>query len=111
MPINKGATSVDINKRRIINGGDADVMQLYPMRHTFAWDAYTVGNANHWLPTEISMQRDIEQWKSQTAMTSDERKAFESALFRHDKQQIKALAASWAAQGIGREFIILGRKP
>ena len=41
----------------------------------------------------------------------NERKAFESALFRHDKQQIKALAASWAAQGIGREFIILGRKP
>ncbi|HEX4637796.1 MAG TPA: class I SAM-dependent methyltransferase [Rhizomicrobium sp.] len=41
----------------------------------------------------------------------DERKAFESALFLHDKAQIKALAASWAAQGIGREFIILGRKP
>ena len=41
----------------------------------------------------------------------NERKAFESTLFRHDKPQIKALAASWAAQGIGREFIILGRKP
>jgi SAM-dependent methyltransferase len=40
-----------------------------------------------------------------------ERKAFETALFRHDKAQIKALAASWAAQGIGREFIILGQKP
>jgi SAM-dependent methyltransferase len=39
-----------------------------------------------------------------------ERKAFETALFRHDKAQIKALAASWAAQGIGREFIILGQK-
>ena len=32
----KGARPVDINKRRVINGGDADVMQLYPMRHTFA---------------------------------------------------------------------------
>ena len=40
-----------------------------------------------------------------------ERKAFETALFRHDKAQIKALAASWMAQGIGREFIILGQKP
>jgi SAM-dependent methyltransferase len=39
-----------------------------------------------------------------------ERKAFEIALFRHDKAQIEALAAAWAAQGIGREFIILGRK-
>jgi SAM-dependent methyltransferase len=40
-----------------------------------------------------------------------ERKAFETALFRHDKAQMRALAASWAAQGIGREFIILGQKP
>lgn len=40
-----------------------------------------------------------------------ERKAFETALFRHDKAQIKALAAAWFAQGIGREFIILGQKP
>ncbi len=80
MPINKGASSVDINKRRIINGADADVMQLYPMRHTFAWDAYMVGNSNHWLPTEISMQRDIEQWKSPTALTADERQAFETVL-------------------------------
>lgn len=56
------------------------MMQLYPMRHTFAWDAYMAGNANHWLPTEISMQRDIEQWKSPTALTADERQAFETVL-------------------------------
>lgn len=80
MPIIRGAKAVDINKRKIINGGDADVMQLYPMRHTFAWDAYTVGNANHWLPTEISMQRDIEQWRSRDALTADERTAFETVL-------------------------------
>jgi len=80
MPINVGAKPVDINARKIINGGDADVMQLYPMRHTFAWDAYTVGNSNHWLPTEISMQRDIEQWKAPNVLTADERKAFETVL-------------------------------
>jgi len=80
MPIAKGANAVDINSRRIINGKDADVMQLYPMRHMFAWEAYLAGNANHWLPTEISMQRDIEQWKSTTVLTPDERKAFETVL-------------------------------
>ncbi|MBY0111140.1 ribonucleotide-diphosphate reductase subunit beta [Patescibacteria group bacterium] len=80
MPINKGAGTVDINKRRVINGADADVMQLYPMRHTFAWEAYLAGNANHWLPTEISMQRDIEQWRSSTVLSADERKAFETVL-------------------------------
>ncbi len=80
MPINKGAAPVNINNRRIINGGDADVMQLYPMKHTFAWDAYMAGNSNHWLPTEISMQRDIEQWKSTTVLSDDERRAFETVL-------------------------------
>lgn len=79
MPITKTNQPVDINQRRIINGADADVIQLYPMKHTFAWDAYTVGNANHWLPTEIAMQDDIELWKS-PKLTADERLAFETAL-------------------------------
>lgn len=80
MPIAKGDQPVNINNRRVINGKDADVIQLYPMKHTFAWDAYTVGNANHWLPTEIGMQKDIEQWRSKDILTEDERKAFETVL-------------------------------
>ncbi len=80
MPITKTTNKVDVNKRRIINGEDADVIQLYPMRHTFAWDAYNTGNANHWLPTEISMQKDIEHWKSPTILSEDERKAFKTVL-------------------------------
>lgn len=80
MPITKTSEKIDINKRRIINGADADVMQLYPMRHKFAWEAYNTGNANHWLPTEISMQKDIEQWKSPTVLTDDERKALKTVL-------------------------------
>ena len=39
-----------------------------------------------------------------------ERKAFELALFRHDKPLILSLGKSWNAQGIGREFVILGRR-
>jgi ribonucleoside-diphosphate reductase beta chain len=61
MPIQRNAPRVDINKRRVINGADADVIQLYPMKHTWAWEFYNAANANHWLPTEISMQKDIEQ--------------------------------------------------
>lgn len=80
MPLTKTDQKVDINKRRIINGADADVVQLYPMKHTFAWEAYNVGNANHWLPTEISMQKDIEQWKSTSVLSEDERKALKTVL-------------------------------
>lgn len=80
MPINRTNQRVDINARRIINGKDADVIQLYPMKHAAAWQTYNAANANHWLPTEISMQLDIEQWKSSTVLTDDERRAFETVL-------------------------------
>ena len=78
--LNRAAGRVSINDRRVINGKNADVIQLHPLKHTFAWDAYNVGNANHWLPTEISMQLDIEQWRSQTVLTDDERHALKMVL-------------------------------
>lgn len=80
MPITKTHERVNINNRRIINGKDADVVQLYPMKHTFAWDAYNAGNANHWLPTEINMQNDIEQWRASGFLSEDERRAFKTVL-------------------------------
>jgi len=80
MPITKTTEKVDINKRRIINGENADVVQLYPMKHTFAWEAYLVGNANHWLPTEIGMQKDFEEWMSPHVLSEDERIAFKVVL-------------------------------
>ncbi len=80
MPITKTDQRVNINKRRVINGEDADVIQLYPMKHVYAWESYLAANANHWLPTEISMQMDIEQWKSNNVLNADERQALETVL-------------------------------
>jgi len=80
MPIKWTSEKVDINKRRVINGADADVIQLFPMKHTWAWDAYNAGNANHWLPTEINMQKDVEQWRSNSVLSDDEREALEVVL-------------------------------
>ncbi|MEK7063362.1 MAG: ribonucleotide-diphosphate reductase subunit beta [Patescibacteria group bacterium] len=80
MGIQKHAGPVDVNQRRIINGLEADVIQLYPMRHKFAWEYYNQANSNHWLPTEISMQLDIELWKNPKGLTADERSAFETVL-------------------------------
>lgn len=79
MGLKMWASKVDVNQRRIINGGDADVVQLYPMKHKWAWEYYNNANANHWLPQEIGMQLDIELWKSDK-LTPDERQAFETAL-------------------------------
>ncbi len=64
--------SVD-NKFLINNGRTVDVNQLVPIKYQWAWHFYLDGCANHWMPTEISMQRDIEQWKNPKAFTDDER--------------------------------------
>ncbi len=80
MPIEFTTKRTNVNDRRIINGKDADVVQLHPMKHTFAWDAYNMGNTNHWLPTEIGMQKDVEQWRSNSVLTEDERHAFQVVL-------------------------------
>lgn len=68
-----------VNQRQVING-QGGVIQLYPIKHRFAWDAYLAANANHWLPNEISMQKDIEQWRSSSILTDDERRVVKLAL-------------------------------
>ncbi|EUJ09913.1 ribonucleotide reductase, beta subunit [Methylophilaceae bacterium 11] len=63
---------VNANDKRMING-QTDVNQLVPFKYHWAWDKYLAGCANHWMPQEVSMSRDIAQWKDSTALTEDER--------------------------------------
>jgi ribonucleoside-diphosphate reductase beta chain len=63
---------VNANDKRVING-QTDVNQLVPFKYHWAWDKYLAGCANHWMPQEVSMSRDIAQWKDSTALTEDER--------------------------------------
>ena len=44
-----------------------------PLKYTWAWEHYLNGCANNWMPTEVSMQRDIELWKS-NRLNPDERR-------------------------------------
>lgn len=55
---------VDVSAKRLINCKAVDVNQLCPIKYEWAWEHYINGCANHWMPTEVSMQKDIEQWKS-----------------------------------------------
>ena len=63
---------VRLEDKRIING-QADVNQLVPFKYQWAWDKYLAACANHWMPQEISMSRDIALWKSSDGLTEDER--------------------------------------
>ena len=63
---------VRVEDKRVING-KADVNQLVPFKYKWAWDKYLSGCANHWMPQEINMSRDISTWKDPNGLTEDER--------------------------------------
>lgn len=63
---------VDINEKKMING-NSDVNQLVPFKYQWAWTKYLDTCANHWMPNEVSMARDIEQWKN-GEITDDEKR-------------------------------------
>lgn len=68
------------NKRIMNNDRTVDVNQLVPIKYNWAWEFYLDGCANHWMPQEVSMQRDIEQWKDPKAFTEDERRVIKRNL-------------------------------
>ena len=64
---------VNVANKRLINCHAVDVNQLMPLKYKWAWEHYLNGCANHWMPNEVPMSKDIELWKS-NALTEDERR-------------------------------------
>ena len=65
-------TRVRAEDKRVINA-KTDVNQLVPFKYKWAWEKYLNGCANHWMPQEINMNRDIATWKNPNGLTDDER--------------------------------------
>ncbi|HEX3096487.1 MAG TPA: ribonucleotide-diphosphate reductase subunit beta, partial [Usitatibacter sp.] len=65
-------TRVRAEDKRIINA-KTDVNQLVPFKYKWAWEKYLSGCANHWMPQEVNMNRDIALWKNPNGLTEDER--------------------------------------
>jgi ribonucleoside-diphosphate reductase beta chain len=72
-PEDATARRVNVADKRIINGS-TDVNQLVPFKYKWAWEKYLSGCANHWMPQEINMTRDIALWKDPNGLTEDERR-------------------------------------
>jgi ribonucleoside-diphosphate reductase beta chain len=64
---------VNAADKRIING-QTDVNQLVPFKYKWAWEKYLATCANHWMPQEVNMNRDIALWKDPNGLTEDERR-------------------------------------
>ena len=58
--------------KEIISSKVAVVNQILPHVNKWAWDLFIDGAANNWMPTEVSMAKDIEQWKS-SLLSEDEK--------------------------------------
>jgi ribonucleoside-diphosphate reductase beta chain len=71
--IEVGAQRITVDEKKIINCR-ADVNQLVPFKYEWAWQKYLDACANHWMPQEISMSRDIALWKDPAGLSDDERK-------------------------------------
>src|SRR5512134_72676 len=70
---------VNVAEKRIING-QTDVNQLVPFKYKWAWEKYLATCANHWMPQEINMSRDIATWRDPNGLTEDERRVIKRNL-------------------------------
>lgn len=48
----------------LINNSKTDPNKLLPIKYPWAREYYKMGVANNWVPEEVPMQDDVEQWKS-----------------------------------------------
>lgn len=67
-----------VNNRRLIQGPRNDLMAVYPLKHSWAWDVYKVMLANHWIPDEVSLVNDSECYNYR--LNDNERTAYNRAL-------------------------------
>ena len=67
------AKRVHASEKKLINCTKVDVNQLMPLKYGWAWEHYLNGCANHWMPTEVPMAKDIELWKSNDLSEAERR--------------------------------------
>lgn len=73
-----GASS--INKRRVINGQDDGSMQVSPLKHPWANDIFQTMLQNNWVPQEVPLGEDVEQWRKEGYLTDNERRVYKRVL-------------------------------
>ena len=50
--------------KRVINGRETMFFNILPLKYQWAYDLYKTMKNNHWEPEDITMQKDVEQWRS-----------------------------------------------
>lgn len=58
----------------IIKNSKTDPNKILPMTYKWARQHYKDGVANNWMPEEIGMQKDVEQWKNESVINDSMRR-------------------------------------
>jgi len=59
--------------KRVINGRNSPEFNVMPLKYKWAYDLYRDMEANHWLPQEVPMYDDIQQWNDDKVLNERER--------------------------------------
>jgi ribonucleoside-diphosphate reductase beta chain len=59
--------------KRVVGGRETMTFNLLPLRYVWAYELYRTMKANHWEPEDVPMQRDVQQWRSDTALSEVDR--------------------------------------
>lgn len=69
-----------INQRRVINGKDDGLMQVSPLKHPFADEIFQTMLKNNWVPQEVNLQEDVEQWQKPDYLSEQEKNVYKRSL-------------------------------
>ena len=61
-------------KKSILNNTSTDPNKILPIKYNWAREHYKNGVNNNWVPDEVNMQVDVEQWKTPGVLSEEERR-------------------------------------
>lgn len=71
--LNESKAEAAFAGKKVINGRQTIFFNLLPLKYPWAYELYRKMKANHWEPEDISMQKDLEQWRDPTFLSDVER--------------------------------------
>jgi len=71
--LDKTKAEAALEAKRVVGGRETMTFNLLPLRYVWAYELYRTMKANHWEPEDVPMQRDVQQWRSDSALSDIDR--------------------------------------
>ncbi len=71
--LDKAKAEAALAAKRVVGGRETMTFNLLPLRYVWAYELYRTMKANHWEPEDVPMQRDVQQWRSDTVLSDVDR--------------------------------------